>query len=463
MELANGIINKFFSLETYDNKYFVEDINSDKFWYNNYLFLLSNEIENNSKVLDVGCAQGKLGKKLYEKKCKLYGIEINEEAANEARQSGFYEEVFVYDLENESEIEFTKLEEILDKVDVIILSDILEHLVDPTRVLVKLSKLLQGNGMILIGVPNIANLDIILHLINDEFNYTELGILDNTHLKFFTKKSFVQWIQQINEVNEGFNFDCKYLGNTFYKSSYVEEIENKYPELFQIMLNAVNYNAFQNYFKLILLSPGEEANELKITLDEKNTDVVRLLGSALQGKNVETAHFKLSNNERLWLNDFIKEDKIQIADALTYINKLETENGKKYNQIEEALLYIGNLEAENGKNKNQIETALDYIAKLEEENRNKQNQIGELQVENWNKQNQIEKALLYINSLEDQVNRQNEKIDYFNNEKSTADTNITELKEKLIIIENKTNDLYEKIFNMENSFSWKITRRLRKR
>ena len=77
--------------------------------------------------------------------------------------------------------------------DYIVMGDVLEHLIDPQTILKKLYPLLKPGGCILIIVPNIRYWRVLLNLIlKDEWEYKEWGILDYTHLRFFTKKSIVR-------------------------------------------------------------------------------------------------------------------------------------------------------------------------------------------------------------------------------------------------------------------------------
>jgi 2-polyprenyl-3-methyl-5-hydroxy-6-metoxy-1,4-benzoquinol methylase len=73
--------------------------------------------------------------------------------------------------------------------DVIVYGDILEHLVDPLRVLVELDRGLAPGGIVIISVPNIAHLWIRLLLLVGRFDYLDRGILDRSHLRFFTERS----------------------------------------------------------------------------------------------------------------------------------------------------------------------------------------------------------------------------------------------------------------------------------
>jgi len=155
-------------------------------------------VKRNSKVLDVGCGNGFLGRYLKEKcGCKVFGIEKNEVWANEAKK--YYDNVVIGDLNDEK-----IWEKIQDKFDTIILADILEHLVNPETVLGQIKKIIRRDSEIIISLPNIALWRIRLNLLIGKFNYTKRGILDETHLHFFTLKSAKEMIiksgYQIQEI-----------------------------------------------------------------------------------------------------------------------------------------------------------------------------------------------------------------------------------------------------------------------
>ena len=67
----------------------------------------------------------------------------------------------------------------------------MEHLFDPKVVLVKLRKYLKEDGMVIVGLPNITNWQIIKDLFLGKFEYTDTGLLDNGHIRFFTPKSAI--------------------------------------------------------------------------------------------------------------------------------------------------------------------------------------------------------------------------------------------------------------------------------
>lgn len=152
------------------------------------LFVVSSFINDGTEVLDVGCYEGALGKYLIsDKKCTVDGIEYESDAAEIARQ--FYRDVKVADLNNNN-----VFEKISTKYDFIIFADVLEHLYDPEKVLKNAASCLKETGKIVISVPNIGYQGVIAELANGEFCYRKTGILDKTHLRFFTRKSLKRLI-----------------------------------------------------------------------------------------------------------------------------------------------------------------------------------------------------------------------------------------------------------------------------
>jgi len=138
-------------------------------------------------LLDVGCAQGHLLTAAYEAGWWTVGIEYNEEDASVARNCGL-------DVRTGSaEDELVKLNQ---KFDVVVIADVLEHLIDPEKVLQGIRNLLAPGGKVIISLPNIAHLSVRLSLGAGRFNYSDRGILDRTHLHFYTRRSINQLCTQ---------------------------------------------------------------------------------------------------------------------------------------------------------------------------------------------------------------------------------------------------------------------------
>ena len=79
--------------------------------------------------------------------------------------------------------------------DVLLFGDTLEHLADPVSVLRRLSTHLAADGTLIVSVPNVANWAIRLMLLSGRFRYTDRGILDRTHLRFYTRRTLVEMIE----------------------------------------------------------------------------------------------------------------------------------------------------------------------------------------------------------------------------------------------------------------------------
>lgn len=140
----------------------------------------------NKKVLEVGCASGYMSRVLVEQfGCDVTGIEVDPEAAKMARE--ICSRVITGDLETLD----IRRELAEDRFDVIICADVLEHLREPVRALSSLRPFLHPEGYVVASIPNIAHLSVVVDLILGRFTYRPLGLLDETHLRFFTRHSIV--------------------------------------------------------------------------------------------------------------------------------------------------------------------------------------------------------------------------------------------------------------------------------
>ena len=136
-----------------------------------------------NKVLEVGPATGYISRVLRERGCRVTCIEIDTAAAEQAKQ--YCERMIVGDIQ-----ELDLLDTFGDeRFDVVMFGDVLEHLVDPESVLQNVREILAPDGIIVASIPNVAHGSIRLALLHGEFRYTELGLLDRTHLRFFNRQS----------------------------------------------------------------------------------------------------------------------------------------------------------------------------------------------------------------------------------------------------------------------------------
>jgi 2-polyprenyl-3-methyl-5-hydroxy-6-metoxy-1,4-benzoquinol methylase len=160
--------------------------NPDKYGSHERILAMLQELPAGSSVLDVGSASGYFGERLAGRGYYVVGVEQDQAAASVA--ASFYNEFIVADVE--AGLRLSR------KFDVIVLADILEHLRQPLKVLVHLRDLLSSTGRFVISVPNVANIYVRLSLLFGRFEYADRGILDETHLRFFTLNSACALVQK---------------------------------------------------------------------------------------------------------------------------------------------------------------------------------------------------------------------------------------------------------------------------
>lgn len=148
-------------------------------------------ITDHSRVLDIGCATGYFAKELLKKKCETWGIDNNKEAIQKASQ--YCHKVITRNLNDDHVLPVPK-----KYFDYIILVDVIEHLLQPENILSLITSHLKKNGKIIISTPNIAHASIRWMMAKGEFQYTTLGIMDSTHLHFYTRKSLCDLLRKCN-------------------------------------------------------------------------------------------------------------------------------------------------------------------------------------------------------------------------------------------------------------------------
>jgi 2-polyprenyl-3-methyl-5-hydroxy-6-metoxy-1,4-benzoquinol methylase len=158
-----------------------------------------------AKVLEVGSGPGHMTQVMAKRGCDIVVIEIDSQAASYCQQ--FCRKLIVGDIET-LDLE----QELVDETfDVILLGDVLEHLRNAEAILLKLQKYLTRSGFLVVSLPNIAHASVRLALLQGHFVYQDVGILDKTHLRFFTLQSMCSLfestglrIQVLTRVRRGY-------------------------------------------------------------------------------------------------------------------------------------------------------------------------------------------------------------------------------------------------------------------
>lgn len=143
-------------------------------------------------ALDVGCSTGRFMKLLQQRVPVVWGIEPHPDAARTAAGSGstVVEGSFPHDLPADA-----------PKFDLVVFNDVLEHMTDPWTCLADTRSLLSDGGWVVASLPNLRNLRVLVDLVwSGRFDYVDTGVLDRTHLRFFTRATII-------ELFEGAGFD----------------------------------------------------------------------------------------------------------------------------------------------------------------------------------------------------------------------------------------------------------------
>jgi len=155
-------------------------------------------------VVEIGCGAGRFAAayRATNPTVRYLGVELFEEAAQQAATQ--MDSVIIGNIEN-ADI-FSELEKRLgdSKIDVLVFGDVLEHLLDPWGVLARLKNIMSPKGYCVACIPNISHWTILAGLLHGEWNYADSGLLDKTHLRFFTKKTMIELFEQTGWQVEGF-------------------------------------------------------------------------------------------------------------------------------------------------------------------------------------------------------------------------------------------------------------------
>lgn len=205
-------------------------------------------IEPNKIFLDFGCSTGYFGELIKKaKNNKVYGIEISDDIKT-ARQ--VLDGVYSFDIDGKWP------EKVYDrKYDYVFFGDVLEHLKDPAEALRKCLPLLKKEGKVFVSTPNVAHISVRLELMSGNFEYEPMGILDNTHLKYFTLNS-------LSEIARNAGYEIEKIDHSLndYPKETIEKLLTKSGlqpnDKFWKLTEAIEARAYQ--YKLIL-NPSKNA------------------------------------------------------------------------------------------------------------------------------------------------------------------------------------------------------------
>ena len=214
---------------------------------------IAQHIPDGARVLDIGCATGSFGLALkVERSCEVTGIEVDAKAAAKATSRGL--DVLLADVQSSA------LAQVVEgrRFDVIVLADVLEHLLEPRALLFQLHEVLVPGGRVLVSVPNITHVDIQLMLAQDNWQYRSSGLLDRTHLRFFSVGTF-------SEMASACGFDLvamervivPFLGTEVLDFGRGLNLDREQAEALRELVATCNDN-FQTYQHILRLEPAPE-------------------------------------------------------------------------------------------------------------------------------------------------------------------------------------------------------------
>lgn len=156
-------------------------------------------------VIEFGCGSGATLVALREKGLvqKVTGVELHKPSFQRAKK--VLDKAYFLDIDNEK-LPFKK-----EEFDTILFPDILEHLRDPWAILARAHAWLKPNGFVVVSVPNVRHYTVLWSLLRGRWDYTEAGIMDRTHLRFFTKDTMREALEQAGFTVEEIRANGGYL------------------------------------------------------------------------------------------------------------------------------------------------------------------------------------------------------------------------------------------------------------
>lgn len=255
------------------------------------------------RILEVGCSCGGTLLRLKHKfpNSKLYGVELNSSAAEVA---SLIAEVKSFNIEQDEALTYFKGQ----SFDYIIFADVLEHLIDPWKTVEKMKALLKPDGYFLASIPNIMHFSVLKDLLaSGVWNYADAGILDRTHMRFFTFES---------------------IRDMFLSRGYTDLVIQG-----SIVMKSADDEAFLETMSRLVSGPIlQQINVYQYILRVKNSNLDGMLMSSINeldnlDKEVFFNQFKdYKNEEVIYASKGIPvQDRVKLLNSLGVVN---IENGK---------------------------------------------------------------------------------------------------------------------------------------
>jgi 2-polyprenyl-3-methyl-5-hydroxy-6-metoxy-1,4-benzoquinol methylase len=259
-------------------------------------------VGHNKSVLEVGCAIGYFTKAMVKRGCKVVGIEIDPEAA--ARAEEWAERVVVGDIDR-GEV-WDQLDD--ESFDVVLCGDVLEHLRDPLGALQSAVRKLKPDGVVVTSFPNVAHGDVRLSLLQGDFVYRDLGLLDRTHIRFFTLETVRELLRDAGLLI----VDTKRVIVPLFGS----ELEVKREGVRQSTVDDILADPEAETYQFVMKSVRDNGTQATAALAERVAELTDQLGR----ENVQSTLLRQDLHESLVANDELRD---QVAKLVRHIEALD--------------------------------------------------------------------------------------------------------------------------------------------
>jgi 2-polyprenyl-3-methyl-5-hydroxy-6-metoxy-1,4-benzoquinol methylase len=241
------------------------DSDPDPSKWNTSHAIVADLVGTGKRVLDVGCSTGYLARILTSRGNFVSGIELDVAAAEVAEPD--LERIVVGDIETIDLLEGFDPE----SFDVIVFADVLEHLREPAAALCRARQLLANGGYFVLSIPNVAHGSVRLSLLEGRFEYRPLGLLDETHLRFFTRSS----VEELLRSAGLFIVDMRRTTSDFFATEIPLSPADFAPDLVRDIRSDPESNTYQFVIRAIPFS-SVEAPELGRYLAAANDELAAL-------------------------------------------------------------------------------------------------------------------------------------------------------------------------------------------
>lgn len=220
----------------------MDKLNGQYHYFEEVHYGILKQIGTGLKILDVGCGYGQNGEEMIKKGNAVFGVDILPVAIEKAKTRLTYAAVADFSRSEDIPEEIKR-----EKFDMVVFSDILEHVYDPMRLVCNAIPMMKENAVLLVSVPNIANWLNRLKLLFGNWEYAVSGMMDRTHIRFFTLTSIKRLIKAA-----GFDVTNVYATPYFLRGLGVQVRNRIFPESKESKPPVPEALANNPYYKLYL-------------------------------------------------------------------------------------------------------------------------------------------------------------------------------------------------------------------